>query len=170
MVCCMVVVLLFLFVFRWFAFLMKVFWYICIMVWKSICNLVRRDNYVSSSIQWWNYSWFVVSIYFPEFLPNLFGWSSGVNLQTQSMCLSWKLCLMALLHWNVLNLVVCWVLSVFSIFCSHYDLSLSYSSFHHATVGLHFVSEDALGMVFAFSIVFWFCTFIVIVLSFWNCV
>ena len=87
---------------------------------------------------------------------------------------------MALLPWNVLNLVLfvgscqCFLYSAFTILSS-----LSHSSFHHATVGLLFVSEDVFGMVLStacsmvltrqlcdFLIVFWFCTFNVIVLSF----
>ena len=90
------------------------------------------------------------------------------------------LCLMTFLRWNVFNLV----LFVGSRWCFLYYAntilsSLSHSSFHHATAGLLFVSEDVLGMVFfaassmvltrqlwASSIVFWFCTFVVIVLSF----
>ena len=57
---------------------------------------------------------------------------------------------MALLHWNVLNLVLfdgfcpCFLYSTLTILSS-----LSHSSFHHATVCLLFVSEDVLGIVFS---------------------
>ena len=85
---------------------------------------------------------------------------------------------MALLHQNVLNLVLfvgfrrCFLYPALIILSSH-----SYFLFNHATVGLCLVSEDILGMVFsaacnmvltrqlcACSIVFWFCTFVVIVI------
>ena len=88
-------------------------------------------------------------------------------------------CLMALLCWNVLNLVLfvgsrqCFLYSALTILSF-----FKYYSFHHATVGLHFDSEHVLGMVFSAAcsmvltrqlcaslIVFWFCTFVVIVLS-----
>ena len=94
-----------------------------------------------------------------------------------------SLCLMALLYWDDLSLDVlvgslrCLVYSSLTIFSS-----LSHSLFHHAAVGLPFVSEDVLGMVLsaacsmvwlaklcASSIMFWFCTFVFIVLSFWYC-
>ena len=90
------------------------------------------------------------------------------------------ICLMALLYWNVLNLVLfvgfywCFQYVALTIFSS-----ISHSSFHHDTVGLFFVSVDALGIVLsaacsmvltrqlcASSIAFWFCSFVVIVVSF----
>ena len=70
------------------------------------------------------------------------------------------------------------VCAPFFILYDKFVLSLSCSLFHHAIVGLLFVSEDVLGMVFSAacsmlltrqlcaSIVFWFFTFIVIVLPF----
>ena len=141
---------------------MSVFRYI----WTVVCDLVRWGDYVSSSIQWWNYFWFVVSIYFPKFLPYLFGLGSGVYK---------NLCLMALLRCNVLNLVLFIGFHWFFIYSALTIFSfLSHSSFHHATVSLLFVSVDVLGMVFsaaysmvltrqlcASSIVFWFCTLVV---------
>ena len=90
---------------------------------------------------------------------------------------------MALLFWDVLNLVLfvgsrgCFLYSSLTI-----PSSFSHSSFHHASVSLLFVCDEVLGIVFsaacsmvlnkqprAYLIMFWFCTFIVFVLSFWNC-
>ena len=123
MVYCMVVFLLFLFVFPWFAFLMKVFWYICIMVCKGIYDLVRWGNYVFTSIQWWNFSWFVIFVYFPEFLPRLLvGILEFIEFKNLFHVSFLKtLCLMALLCWNVLNLI----LFVESRWCFLYSIYLA---------------------------------------------
>ena len=107
---------------------------------------------------------------------NLFHVSCLVFLKT--------LCLTTFLRWNALSLIV----FVGSLWCFLYSaltilFFFSHSSFHYATVGLLFVSEDVLGMVFSAacsivltrqlctsSIEVWFCTFFVIVIYFWNCV
>ena len=143
-----------------------------IFVCKGICDFVMRGNYVSSSIQWWNYSWFVVFVYFPEFLPHLFGLG-------YSMCLSWKLCLMALLRCNVLNLVL-FVGSHWHFLYSALTILFPFTFFIPpwycwSSLSLRIVLSAACSMILtrqlcAASIVFCFCSFVVIVPSFWNCI
>ena len=56
------------FSFSLFALIYKIVWY-----------LVRWGDYISSSFQWRYCSWFIVSVYFPKFIPYLLGLSSGVQ-------------------------------------------------------------------------------------------
>ena len=53
--------------------------YICIAICKGIYDLVGWGDYVSSSFQWWYYSWFIIYIYFLKFISHLLGWGSGVQ-------------------------------------------------------------------------------------------
>ena len=123
------------------------------------------------------YSFHLLSWIFP--IPFWLGFWCLVNLRTFSMCLLKTLCLMALLHWNVLNLVLfvwsrqCFLYSALTIFSS-----LSHSSFHHATVGLRmFWGWFSLQLV----VWFWLGRNVLLLLcfgsvrslllcSFWNCV
>ena len=53
--------------------------YVCVVVCKNFCNLVRGGDYASSFFYWWYSSWFVVPIYLPKLLPYFLGWGSGIQ-------------------------------------------------------------------------------------------
>ena len=95
---------------KWFVLSLYFCFSLVCFSYEGLSIYLHRGNYVPSSTQCWNYSWFVV---FPllswiSSIPFRLWFWSLVSLQTYSTCffwLSWKLCLMALIHWNVLNLV-----------------------------------------------------------------